>query len=105
MPGFGHAADLNQLRNQKRSDRRVEFMITPFGSGGGMSQWLRLIGLPLLVGLWARFRVRSAFKKGGEVRASSNVGAADARREILEPAQIRDVAVVETNDCLGDHYH
>lgn len=69
-----------------------------------MSYWLLLVGLPLLVGLWAQFRVSSAFKKWGEVRASSNITGAQAAREILEAAQIRDVEVVETNDYLGDHY-
>ena len=79
-------------------------MITPYGSGSGISYWLLLVGLPLLVGLWAQFRVSSAFKKWGEVRASSNITGAQAAREILEAAQIRDVEVVETNDYLGDHY-
>ena len=79
-------------------------MIYPYGSGGGMTYWLLLIGLPLLVGLWAQFRVSSAFRKWGEVRATSNISGAEAAREILQAAQIRDVEVVETNDYLGDHY-
>ena len=69
-----------------------------------MSYWLLLVGLPLLVGLWAQFRVSSAFKKWGEVRATSNITGAEAAREILQAAQIGDVEVVETNDFLGDHY-
>ncbi len=76
-------------------------MIPSFGFGGN---WLILVGLPLLVGLWAQWRVSSAFKKWGEVRASSNVTGADAARQILQAAQIDDVDVVETNDYLGDHY-
>lgn len=72
-----------------------------FGFGGN---FLILIGIPLLIGLWAQFRVSSAFKKWGKVRASSNVSGADAAREILHAAQINDVEVVETNDYLGDHY-
>ena len=79
-------------------------MITPFGSGSGISYWLLLIGLPLLIGLWAQFRVSSAFRKWGEVRATSNITGAEAAREILQAAQIHDVQVVETNDFLGDHY-
>lgn len=79
-------------------------MIYPYGSGGGMSYWLLLVGLPLLVGLWAQFRVSRAFRKWGEVRATSNISGAEAAREILQAAQIRDVEVVETNDYLGDHY-
>jgi len=78
-------------------------MYPGFGFGIG-SNWLLLVGLPLIIGLWAQFRVSRAFKKWGEVRASSNVTGAEAAREILRAAQIHDVEVVETNDYLGDHY-
>ncbi len=76
-------------------------MFYPYGFG---HHWLILIGLPLIIGLWAQFRVRSAFRKWGEVRASSNITGAECAREILQAAQIHDVDVVETNDFLGDHY-
>lgn len=66
--------------------------------------WLLLIGLPLIIGLWAQFRVSSAFRRWGAVRATSNITGAEAAREILQAAQIHDVNVVETNDFLGDHY-
>ena len=66
--------------------------------------WLLLIGLPLIIGLWAQFRVSSAFRRWGAVRATSNITGAEAAREILQAAQIHDVDVVETNDFLGDHY-
>jgi len=78
-------------------------MYHPYGFGIG-SNWLLLVGLPLIIGLWAQFRVSSAFKKWGEVRATSNISGAEAAREILQAAQIHDVTVVETNDYLGDHY-
>src|SRR5436309_8458491 len=68
------------------------------------TSWLLYIGVPLILGLWAQFRVSSAFRKWGEVRASSNITGAECAREILEAAQIHDVDVVETNDFLGDHY-
>jgi Zn-dependent membrane protease YugP len=76
-------------------------MFYPYGFG---HHWLILIGLPLIIGLCAQFRVRSAFRKWGEVRASSNITGAECAREILQAAQIHDVDVVETNDFLGDHY-
>lgn len=82
-------------------------MYHPYGYGGGMffsSNYLFLVGIPLLIGLWAQFRVSSAFKKWGAVRASSNITGAEAAREILQAADIRDVEVVEINDYLGDHY-
>jgi Zn-dependent membrane protease YugP len=68
------------------------------------SHWLLLIGVPLIIGLWAQFRVSSAFRRWGAVRATSNITGAEAAREILQAAQIHDVDVVETNDFLGDHY-
>lgn len=76
------------------------------GFGGGFfgHNWLLLVGLPLIIGLWAQFRVKGAFRKWGEVRASANITGAEAAREILTAAQIQDVEVVETNDYLGDHY-
>ena len=54
--------------------------------------------------MWAQFRVKSAFRRWGAVRATSNITGAEAAREILQAAQIHDVNVVETNDFLGDHY-
>jgi hypothetical protein len=75
----------------------------PYGFGFG-SHWLIYIGVPLIIGIWAQIRVTSAFKKWGEVRASSNITGAECAREILQAAQIHDVEVVETNDFLGDHY-
>src|SRR3954471_22835400 len=72
--------------------------------GGFGGNWLVLVGIPIIIGLIAQFRVSSAFKKWGEVRASSNITGAEAAREILTAAKINDVQVVETNDFLGDHY-
>lgn len=82
-------------------------MYYPSGVGGGFffgHHWLLLVGVPLLIGLWAQFRVSSAFKKWGAVRASANITGAEAARKILQAAQINDVNVIETNDYLGDHY-
>src|SRR2546428_3463592 len=78
-------------------------MYYPYGFGLG-SHWLLYIGIPLIIGIWAQIRVSSAFRKWGEVRASSNITGAECAREILQAAQIHDVDVVETNDFLGDHY-
>jgi Zn-dependent membrane protease YugP len=79
----------------------------PYGYGGGFffgHHWLLYIGAPLIIGLWAQFRVSAAFRKWGAVRASSNVTGAEAAREILQAANIHDVQVREINDYLGDHY-
>src|SRR5438132_4905202 len=78
-------------------------MFYPYGFGLG-SHWLLYIGVPLIIGIWAQVRVTAAFRKWGEVRASSNITGAECAREILQAAQINDVEVVEINDYLGDHY-
>jgi len=76
-----------------------------YGYGYGMvSNWLLLVGIPLIIGLIAQFRVSCAFKKWGEVRSSANITGAEAACEILTAAKINGVQVVETNDFLGDHY-
>src|SRR5256886_1255727 len=78
-------------------------MFYPYGFGLG-SHWLLYIGVPLILGIWAQIRVTGAFRKWGEVRASSNITGSECAREVLQAAQIHDVDVVETNDFLGDHY-
>lgn len=69
-----------------------------------LSQYLLFIILPLLLGLYAQFKVKSAISKYSRVRASSNRTGAEAAREILSAAQIHDVEVAEINGMLGDHY-
>jgi len=66
--------------------------------------WILLIGVPILLGLWAQMRVKSAFGHWSQVAATSGVTGAQAARRILEAANIRDVEVLEINDMLGDHY-
>lgn len=69
-----------------------------------MTLWIFLIGIPILLGLWAQMRVSGAFGRWKQVAASSGVTGAQAAREILAAANIRDVEVLEINDMLGDHY-
>jgi hypothetical protein len=66
--------------------------------------YLLLIGVPLAFGLWAQFRVSSAFNTYKGIPAVSGISGADAARRILANAGITDVSVEEINDMLGDHY-
>ena len=66
--------------------------------------WLIFVGVPLILAMWAQFRVSSAFSKYSRIRASSNLTGADTAREILQAAQIHDVEVVRVDGFLGDHY-
>ncbi|MDB6173751.1 MAG: putative neutral zinc metallopeptidase [Chthoniobacteraceae bacterium] len=69
-----------------------------------LGNYFLLIIFPMLLALWAQFRVKSAFGTYSKVRATSNITGAEAAREVLAAAQIYDVEVVEINDMLGDHY-
>ena len=69
-----------------------------------LGTYLLLIIVPMVLGLWAQFRVKSAFGRYSQMRAHSNMSGAEAAREVLAAAQIDDVEVVEINDMLGDHY-
>ncbi len=69
-----------------------------------MMLWILLIGVPMLIGLWAQSRVSSAFGHWKQVRAASNLTGADAARQILAAANIHDVEVLPIRDMLGDHY-
>jgi Zn-dependent membrane protease YugP len=69
-----------------------------------MGNYLLYILFPFLLGLWAQFRVKSAFSKYSQIRASSNLTGAEVAREILRSAQIHDVSVEQVDGFLGDHY-
>lgn len=69
-----------------------------------MSVYILLIGIPLILGLIAQARVSGAFNKYKKVRATSDVTGAQAARDILDAAGIKDVEVKEINGFLGDHY-
>jgi Zn-dependent membrane protease YugP len=63
-----------------------------------------LIIVPMILGLWAQHRVKSAFSKYSQVRTASNMTGAETAEAILRAAGIGDVEVVEINGMLGDHY-
>lgn len=69
-----------------------------------LTHYLLLIVVPMLLGLWAQWRVKSAFGTFSQVRAASNLSGAEAARQVLAAAQIDDVEVVEIESMLGDHY-
>ncbi|MCB9140156.1 MAG: zinc metallopeptidase [Caldilineaceae bacterium] len=59
---------------------------------------------PLLLGLWAQSRVRSAFNKYTKVRSSTGMTGAQAARRILDSHGLQNVPVERVNGMLSDHY-
>lgn len=69
-----------------------------------MMTWILLIGVPLLIGLWAQAKVSGAFKRWKQVPVASHLTGAQAAQRILDAANINDVEIVAIRDMLGDHY-
>jgi Zn-dependent membrane protease YugP len=64
-----------------------------------------LFALPaLLFGLWAQFRVQSAFKKYSQIRTYLGLTGAEVARRILDMNGLQNVAVQETRGFLSDNY-
>ncbi len=64
-----------------------------------------LFALPaMLLGLWAQFRVKGTFNKYSQVRSQRGMTGAEAARQILDRAGLREVTVERSNGFLSDHY-
>lgn len=59
---------------------------------------------PLLLGLWAQFRVQSAFRQYSKVRTANGMTGAQAARAILDANGLHNVAVERVGGTLSDHY-
>jgi Zn-dependent membrane protease YugP len=58
----------------------------------------------LIVPIWAQLRVRSAYKKYSNVKASSQMSGREVARRILDSNGLYDVSIEETRGVLSDHY-
>ena len=66
--------------------------------------WL-LFALPgLFLALWARSRVKGAFKKYSQVQTVRGVSGAEVARTLLDSQGLYDVEIEEGKGLLSDHY-
>ena len=69
------------------------------------SQYILFVMLPgLLIGLWAQWKLHSAFGKYSQVPVDSGLTGAQAARRILDQAGLTDKPVEEVEGHLSDHY-
>lgn len=59
---------------------------------------------PVLLSLWASFRVKSAFNKYSQIGTRRGYTAPRRPQALLDDAGIHDVQIVPTNGFLSDHY-
>ncbi|NIP84275.1 MAG: zinc metallopeptidase [Planctomycetales bacterium] len=60
------------------------------------------IGPPLLLGLWAQFRIRSTYAQAQQIGAPFS--GAVAARQILDSAGLEEVGIEQVSGHLSDHY-
>jgi len=66
--------------------------------------WL-IFALPgLILGLWARSRVRGAFNKYSKVQTARNVTGAQVARTLLDSNGLHNVQIEKSRGLLSDHY-
>lgn len=59
---------------------------------------------PLILALWAQFRVQASFRKYSQVRSGRGLTGAQAARQVLDAYGLRSVEVERVQGFLSDHY-
>lgn len=73
-------------------------------SFGGYGLYI-LFGLPaLLLGLWAQFKVKSAFKRFSRIRTNIGLSGSQIARRMLDNNNLNNVEIEVTRGLLSDHY-
>lgn len=69
-----------------------------------LTPFLLLIIVPLLVGLWAQMKVKSAYNRYVQVPSRGRITGREAAQAVMRSAGIDDVEIVECHGTLTDHY-
>jgi Zn-dependent membrane protease YugP len=69
-----------------------------------MTIWIILIAVPMLFGLYAQFKVHSAYSRNVQIPSRGRITGREAAAAVMESAGIHDVEIVEVAGTLSDHY-
>lgn len=78
---------------------------TTFNHTTTMTLWIILIGIPVLLGLYAQMRVMSAYQKNVQVPSRGGITGREAADAVMRSAGITDVEIIEVPGTLSDHYN
>lgn len=67
--------------------------------------FLFLIVIPILLGLWAQFKVQSTYSKNLKIRSRSGITGRQAAQYMLDKFGIGDVTIRSMHGTLCDHYN
>lgn len=60
--------------------------------------------IPMMLGLWAQYKVSSTFSKYSKVRTKTGITGAEAARKMLNDKGLTDVSIEPVSGTLSDHY-
>ena len=66
--------------------------------------WIVLIIVPMLFGMYAQMRIRSAYAKNVQIPSRGRITGAEAAQAVMNSAGIHDVEITEVPGELTDHY-
>ncbi|MFW5883033.1 MAG: zinc metallopeptidase [Verrucomicrobiota bacterium] len=69
-----------------------------------MLYFLLLLGIPMIIGIYAQIKVGSTYNKYKQVASRGGITGAEAARYVLRSAGIDDVEITMTGGHLTDHY-
>ena len=67
--------------------------------------WFVLIIVPMLFGLYAQMRIRSAYSQNAQVGSRGGITGREAAEAVIRSAGINDVRIIEVPGELTDHYN
>jgi uncharacterized protein len=67
--------------------------------------WIALIIVPMLFGLYAQMRIRSAYSKNMKLGSRGGITGREAAEAVIRSAGITDVKIIEVPGELTDHYN
>ena len=67
--------------------------------------WILLIIVPMLFGLYAQMKIRSAYAKNAQVASRGGITGREAAEAVIRSAGINDVKIVQVPGELTDHYN
>lgn len=67
--------------------------------------WILLIIFPMLFGLYAQMKIRSAYAKNCQVASRGGITGREAAEAVIRSAGITDVKIIEVPGELSDHYN
>ncbi len=66
--------------------------------------WIVLIIVPMLFGLYAQMKIRSAYAKNVQIPSRGRIRGAEAAQAVMDSAGVTGVQIVEVPGELTDHY-